>query len=167
MAIRKSERDRASVCVGEMNVGVCLSSMRHVETLHAWNAQAKFVSVPPQLPEYMQNLKDQLQEELKSTTNDRRAILEAELLRLHEDRRRALTEKDKERDGRLRRELDRLASSSYSGSLSLKQRFVYDPASASSETTSLVHAFSHDISSSLYIHMILLLLYSRERQQEI
>lgn len=77
-----------------------------------------------QLPEYMQNLKDQLQEELKSTSSDRRAILEAELLRLHEDRRRALTEKDKERDGRLRRELDRLASSSYSGSLSLKQRFV-------------------------------------------
>nr|XP_045614121.1 uncharacterized protein LOC123767957 isoform X2 [Procambarus clarkii] len=75
-----------------------------------------------QLPEYMQSLKDQLQEELKSSSNDRRAMLEAELLRLHEDRRRALTEKDKERDGRLRRELDRLASSSYSGSLSLKQR---------------------------------------------
>ncbi|KAK3886801.1 hypothetical protein Pcinc_009062 [Petrolisthes cinctipes] len=70
----------------------------------------------------MQNLKEQLQEELKSTTTDRRAILEAELLRLQEDRRRALMEKDKERDGRLRRELDRLASSSYSGSLSLKQR---------------------------------------------
>lgn len=77
-----------------------------------------------QLPEYMQNLKDQLQEELKSTTTDRRAMLEAELLRLQEERRRALVEKDKERDGRLRRELDRLASSSYSGSLSLKQRFV-------------------------------------------
>ena len=77
-----------------------------------------------QLPEYMQNLKDQLQEELKSTTTDRRAMLEAELLRLQEERRRALVEKDQERDGRLRRELDRLASSSYSGSLSLKQRFV-------------------------------------------
>ncbi|ROT84981.1 LRR domain-containing protein [Penaeus vannamei] len=75
-----------------------------------------------QLPEYMQNLKEQLREELKSTTGDRRAILEAELLRLHEDRRRALTDKDKDRDGRLRRELDRLSSSSYTGSLTLKQR---------------------------------------------
>ncbi|XP_037773475.1 uncharacterized protein LOC119569342 [Penaeus monodon] len=91
-----------------------------------------YTNVPPhsiadnygsqQLPEYMQNLKEQLREELKSTTGDRRAILEAELLRLHEDRRRALTDKDKDRDGRLRRELDRLSSSSYTGSLTLKQR---------------------------------------------
>lgn len=106
--------------------------------MHAWNAQAEFVSVPPQLPEYMQNLKEQLQEELKSTTNDRRAMLEAELLRLQEDRRRALTEKDKERDSRLRRELDRLGSSSYTGSLSLKQRFVHNPAP---QMTSLGCAF--------------------------
>lgn len=91
-----------------------------------------------QLPEYMQNLKEQLREELKSTTGDRRAILEAELLRLHEDRRRALTDKDKDRDGRLRRELDRLSSSSYTGSLTLKQRFV-EPCARDEPSLSAIH----------------------------
>ncbi|KAK7066188.1 hypothetical protein SK128_010937 [Halocaridina rubra] len=82
-----------------------------------------FVYWSHQLPESMQTLKDQLREELRSAaTGDRRAMLEAELMRLHEERRRALIDKDKDRDGRLRRELDRLSSSSYSGSLSLKQR---------------------------------------------
>ena len=71
----------------------------------------------------MQNLKDQLREELQHSKTDRRAYLEAELMKLHEDRRRTL-EKESEKDSLLRRELDRLSSASYSGNLTLKQRFV-------------------------------------------
>ena len=71
----------------------------------------------------MQTLKDQLREELKGAKPDRRAYLEAELLRLHEDRRRTL---ETEKDTMLRRELDRLSSANYSGNLTMKQRFVCD-----------------------------------------
>lgn len=75
-----------------------------------------------QLPEYMQNLKDQLRNELKSTSMDRRSFLEAELQRLQDERRKVLLDKDKEREHQLKRELDRLSSATYAGSLSLKQR---------------------------------------------
>lgn len=71
----------------------------------------------------MQSLKDHLRGDFKGMSSDRRAFLEAELLRIQEERRKNLFDKDKDRENMLKRELDRLSSSSYAGSLSLKQRY--------------------------------------------
>ena len=70
----------------------------------------------------MQSLRDQLRNDFKS--GDRRALLEAELLRIQEERRKNLFDKNTDRETQLKRELERLSSSNYTGNLSLKQRWV-------------------------------------------
>lgn len=65
----------------------------------------------------------QLHNDITASASDRRGLLEAELQRLHDDRKKSYFDKD--RDIRIRKELDRLSSANYSGSLSAVQRSVF------------------------------------------
>ncbi|KAF2359361.1 hypothetical protein FHG87_009881 [Trinorchestia longiramus] len=65
---------------------------------------------------------NKLHNDITTSAADRRGLLEAELLKLQDDRKKSYYDKD--RDIRIRRELDRLSSSNYSGSLSAVQRSV-------------------------------------------